>query len=50
VIVLKSPSELTHMRQAGCIVAEVLAVLQEGARPGISTAELDELAYQIVSL
>jgi methionyl aminopeptidase len=49
VIILKSPSELARMRQAGCIVAEVLAVLQERARPGISTAELDELAYQIIT-
>ena len=37
------------MRQAGRIVAEVLAALQERVRPGINTAELDELAYQIIT-
>lgn len=36
------------MRQAGRIVAVVLAALQERVRPGISTAELDELAHQII--
>jgi len=49
VIVLKSPSELSRMRQAGRIVAEVLADLQQKIRPGINTAELNELAYQIIT-
>lgn len=37
------------MRQAGRIVAEVLAVLQQEVRPGINTAELDELACQSIT-
>jgi len=37
------------MRQAGRIVAKVLAALQQKVRPGISTAELDELACQIIT-
>jgi len=37
------------MRQAGRIVAEVLAALQQKVGPGINTAELDELAYQIIT-
>lgn len=37
------------MRQAGRIVAEVLAALQQRIRPGINTAELDELVYQIIT-
>jgi methionyl aminopeptidase len=48
-IILKSPSELARMRQAGRIVAKVLAALQQNIRPGINTAELDELAYQIIT-
>ncbi|MBM4465304.1 MAG: type I methionyl aminopeptidase [Chloroflexi bacterium] len=48
-IILKSPSELARMRQAGRIVAEVLAVLQQRVRPGINTAELDELAHQVIT-
>ncbi len=37
------------MRQAGRIVAEVLAALQQRIRPGVNTAELDELVYQIIT-
>jgi methionyl aminopeptidase len=37
------------MRQAGRIVAEVLAALQQRVKPGINTAELNELAYQIIT-
>jgi len=37
------------MRQAGRIVAEVLTALQRKVRPGINTAELDELAYRIIT-
>jgi methionine aminopeptidase len=48
-ITLKSPSELARMRRAGRIVAEVLATLQQSIRPGVNTAELDELAYQIIT-
>jgi methionyl aminopeptidase len=48
-IVLKSPSELARMRRAGRIVAEVLAALQQSVRPSVNTAELDELAYQIIT-
>ena len=48
-IILKSPSEVARMRQAGRIVAKVLAALQQKVRPGISTAELDELAYRIIT-
>ena len=37
------------MRRAGRIVAEVLAAMQQKASPGVNTAELDELAYQIIT-
>lgn len=37
------------MRQAGRIVAEVLAAMSERARPGVSTAELDTLAEDIIT-
>ena len=48
-ITLKSPSELARMRRAGRIVAEVLIALQQSIKPGVNTAELDELAYQIIT-
>lgn len=43
-VTLKTPAELALMRRAGRIVAEVLQLLQEKARPGITTAALDALA------
>ena len=36
------------MREAGRIVAEVLARLREKVAPDVTTAELDALAYQII--
>jgi methionyl aminopeptidase len=45
-VVLKSDEELILMRQAGRIVAEVLALIREQVRPGITTLELDALAEE----
>lgn len=47
-ITLKSPSELARMRQAGRIVALVLALLREKIAPGITTGELNELAEETI--
>lgn len=40
-IIIKSKAEREKMRQAGHIVAEVLAELRAAVRPGITTGELD---------
>lgn len=48
-IIIKSARELAYMRQAGRIVAETLAVLQERIKPGIATAELEALAYKVIT-
>jgi methionyl aminopeptidase len=45
---LKSSHELARMREAGRIVAEVLACIREKVAPGVTTAELDALAYQVI--
>ncbi len=45
-VVLKSEEELELMRQAGRIVAEVLALIRERVRSGITTLELDALAEE----
>ena len=47
-IVLKSRNELARMREAGRIVAWVHQALKEKIAPGVTTAELDELAEQII--
>jgi methionyl aminopeptidase len=46
-ITLRSQREIELIRKAGAVVAEVLLKLQEVARPGVSTAELDRLAERI---
>jgi methionyl aminopeptidase len=43
-IILKSKEEREKIRQAGHIVAEILAEMRSAVRPGITTAELDRIA------
>ncbi len=43
-IITKSRTEREEMRAAGALVAEILEVLRQAARPGVTTAELDALA------
>ncbi|MFC2015702.1 type I methionyl aminopeptidase [Chloroflexota bacterium] len=47
-ITLKSARELALMREAGRIVAEVLAQIREAVEPGISTADLEAIADEII--
>ncbi len=42
-IIIKSEEEIAIMREAGCIVAEVLEILSEEVRPGLSTKRLDTI-------
>jgi methionyl aminopeptidase len=49
VIIRKSPEELERMARAGRIVADTLALIGEHARPGVTTAELDELAEEHIA-
>jgi methionyl aminopeptidase len=44
VITRKSAREIEHMRRAGRIVAEVLALIESELRPGLTTGHLDRLA------
>ncbi|MFQ5854530.1 MAG: type I methionyl aminopeptidase [Anaerolineae bacterium] len=46
---LKSPRELKLMRKAGEIVAEVLMAFEEHVAPGVTTAELDAVAAEIIA-
>ncbi|HET9253812.1 MAG TPA: type I methionyl aminopeptidase [Pseudonocardiaceae bacterium] len=47
-IEVKSPGEIEAMRAAGAVVARTLRLLEEHARPGVSTGELDQLAEQSI--
>jgi methionyl aminopeptidase len=46
VITRRSRAEIATMRRAGRLVAEVLALVEENLRPGVSTAHLDQLAEE----
>lgn len=43
-IIIKSKEEISIMRQAGKVVADVLSKLQEMIEPGVTTHELDHMA------
>lgn len=47
-VVIKSPREIALMRQAGRIVAEVLQLMGEQIRPGVTTAQLNEAAETLI--
>lgn len=45
-IKIKSPKDIEFMKEAGRVTAEVLDIMRENVRPGISTGELDRLAEE----
>ncbi|MCY6354699.1 type I methionyl aminopeptidase [Clostridium sp. ZS2-4] len=47
-ITLKNDREIEYMRQAGKVVGETLAILQECIKPGITTGELDRIAEEYI--
>jgi methionyl aminopeptidase len=47
-IIRKSAQEIDRMARAGEVVADVLALLGERARPGVTTEELDALAEEFI--
>jgi len=44
----KSPQEISKMARAGAVLVDTLALLQERIRPGVSTAQLDQLAERFI--
>ncbi len=47
-IVLRDARELALMREAGRIVAKVHEAMRQAVRPGVSTAELDAIAEDVI--
>ena len=47
-IEIKTPEEIRRMRKASQVVAEVLLQLKSRVKPGVSTAELDKFAENLV--
>lgn len=48
VVTIKRPAEIATMRAAGQILAGILDVLEAELRPGIPTAELDDIAARMI--
>jgi methionyl aminopeptidase len=44
----KSPAQVLLMRRAGLVVAAALQAVREAVRPGVSTAELDAVADDVI--
>ncbi|MDZ4064138.1 MAG: type I methionyl aminopeptidase [Coriobacteriia bacterium] len=47
-IITKSAEEIAIMREAGRITARTLRMVGEAVRPGVTTADLDELAEEVI--
>lgn len=47
-ITLKTANETAKMREAGQVVAQMLAACREATRPGVTTGELDRIAADIL--
>jgi methionyl aminopeptidase len=45
-ISVKSPKDIEKMRVAGRLAAEVLELMREHVKPGVTTEELDRIAYE----
>ena len=45
---IKSPEQILLMREAGLVVADALAAVRDAVRPGVSTAELDRVADDLI--
>ena len=45
----KTPEQIELMRRAGLIVADALAAVREAVKPGVSTAELDRIANDVIT-
>ena len=46
-IILRSQREIEKLREAGSVVANVLSKIKEYAKPGVTTADLDEIAMDM---
>src|SRR5215207_3882529 len=45
---IKSPEQILLMREAGLVVADALAAVRDAVRPGITTADLDQVAADLI--
>lgn len=48
-ITIKTQQELACMRQAGRIISEVFSKLRQAIQPGVTTKQLDKIAYDLIT-
>jgi methionyl aminopeptidase len=48
-ITIKSPQEMDAMRRAGAVVGATLALLRQSIEPGMTTKDLDSIAYKEIT-
>ncbi|HEX2141598.1 MAG TPA: type I methionyl aminopeptidase [Candidatus Limnocylindria bacterium] len=48
-VTIKRPEEVARMRHAGLILVDVLDAMRAELRPGVSTADLDRIAEEIIT-
>jgi methionyl aminopeptidase len=48
-VTLKTTEQIAKMREAGKVVATMLAATREAVRPGVTTAELDRIAADVLA-
>lgn len=47
-IEIKTPAQISKMHEAGRVVAKALQAIKNAAQPGVTSAELDEIAREII--
>ena len=45
---IKTPDEITKMRVAGKLASDVLMMIKEHVKPGITTGELDNICHKYI--
>src|SRR5690606_4414625 len=48
-VTIKTPEEIEKMRVAGRLAADVLEMIEEYVKPGVTTEELDRICHQYIT-
>lgn len=49
-VTIKTAEEINHMRTVGRMAAEVLEMIEEHVQPGVSTADLDKICHEYITV
>ncbi len=48
-IIIKTPEQIAHLREGGKRLAAILAKVAQKVQPGVTTKELDQYAYELIT-